>query len=126
LAKRILVVDDNIDAAVTLRIILECAGHDVLAVFTPQSALEALSPPPDIAVLDIGLPGMDGYELAREIRARLGMAPFLIALTGWGSTEDVQRAWAAGFDRHFKKPADPAELILAIERGFLSEPKVSS
>jgi CheY-like chemotaxis protein len=82
--KRILVVDDNVDAALTLQTLLRFAGHDVIAVHTPQSALDALCQQPDVVVLDIELHGMDGYEVARPVRAKLGVSPLLIALTGWG------------------------------------------
>jgi CheY-like chemotaxis protein len=113
--KRILVVDDNVDAALTLQTLLNFAGHDVIAVHTPQSALDALSPQPDVVVLDIGLPGMDGYELARQIRAKMGVPPLLIAVTGWGTPNDRMKARQAGFDFHFTKPADPEHLIRTIE-----------
>ena len=114
--RRVLICDDNVDAALSLKMLFELAGYQAVAVYSPQSALNALSPPPDAIILDIGLPGMDGYELARQIRTRLGAAPFLVAVTGWGSPADVRRAMEAGFDRHFCKPADPNSLLVAINK----------
>ena len=108
-------MDDNVEAALTLQTLLKYGGHDVIAVHTPQCALDALSQQPDVVVLDIGLPGMDGYELARQIRAKLGVCPLLIAVTGWGNPNDLMKAKQAGFDLHFTKPADPEHLIRTIE-----------
>jgi CheY-like chemotaxis protein len=75
---------------------------------------------PQIALLDIGMPRMDGYEAARQIRAALGREVFLVALTGWGQEEDQRRAHAAGFDRHLTKPAEPAivESLIASIIGY--------
>jgi signal transduction histidine kinase len=109
-AMRILVVDDNTDAADSLTLLLKLDGHETQSVYTPADALErARSFEPEVILLDIGLPGMDGYEVARRIRSH-GSRARLVALTGYGQSEDVQRAREAGFDEHLVKPADPDEL----------------
>jgi signal transduction histidine kinase len=105
-AMRILVVDDNADAADSLTLLLKLDGHETESVYTPADALErAHTFAPEVILLDIGLPGMDGYEVARRIRSR-GSRARLVALTGYGQSEDVRRAREAGFDEHLVKPAD--------------------
>lgn len=108
----LLLVDDNVDAVESLAMLLRQAGHDVTTAYEAESALRALDRrAPDLAVLDIGLPGVDGYELARAIRARPQMKDIvLVALTGYGQPEDRGRAHEAGFDHHLIKPASFAEL----------------
>jgi PAS domain S-box-containing protein len=110
--RRILVVDDNEDAANTLALLLRLAGHDVNTAHGGQAALtlaEALHP--EFVLLDIGMPDLDGYEVARRLRATdWGKSLRLIALTGWGQDDDKRRALAAGFDHHLTKPVDPREL----------------
>ncbi|HEY8520029.1 MAG TPA: response regulator [Gammaproteobacteria bacterium] len=105
--KRVLVVDDNTDAAEAIAVFLRLAGHEVR---TASDAPEALACSelfaPEVALVDIGLPGMDGYELARRLLQQ-GSPPLLIALTGYGQSQDKARAEAAGFHYHFVKPADP-------------------
>jgi signal transduction histidine kinase/PleD family two-component response regulator len=115
--RRALVVDDNQDAAESLAMLLSLDGHDVQAVFTPEQALERVSDfHPEVMLLDIGLPGMDGYEVARRVRAMSGGERIrLIALTGYGQTEDRRRALAAGFDDHLVKPVEPERLAQSIE-----------
>jgi PAS domain S-box-containing protein len=110
--RRVLVADDNKDAATTLQAILELDGHEVHVAHDGQSALElAERLQPQIAILDIGMPKLNGYEIARKIRsAEWGPSMRLIALTGWGQGGDRQRAFAAGFDAHLTKPVDPNEL----------------
>ncbi len=106
--RRVLVVDDNRDAAESLGMLLELLGAEVQVVHDGPSALDALGRfAPSIVVLDIGMPGMDGYEVARRIRQdpRAG-AVTLIALTGWGQAEDRRRCRQAGFDHHLTKPID--------------------
>jgi CheY-like chemotaxis protein/two-component sensor histidine kinase len=105
---RILVVDDNEDAAESLGMLLQALGADVRVVHDGVSALEAFSAiEPVVVLLDIGLPGMDGYEVARTLRARFpGHRSTLVALTGWGQDEDRRRVREAGFDHHLVKPAD--------------------
>ena len=109
----ILVVDDNIDAANSLAALLSQGGHAVDAVHDGQSALDAVArSAPDVVLLDIGLPDMDGYEVARRIRALpAGRRIRLFALTGWGQAHDKKLALEAGFDAHFTKPADTALLL---------------
>ena len=102
---RILIVDDNVDAAEMLSDLLTDAGHETRVAFDGPSALAVVRDfTPDLAILDIGLPVMDGYELAAELRARLPAAPRLIALTGYGQEQDQQRVAVAGFDRYLIKP----------------------
>jgi two-component system CheB/CheR fusion protein len=109
---RILVVDDNPDSAETLALLLQFGGHDVRTAHEGESALEtAYAFRPQVIVLDIGLPKMDGYEVARRLRQDPEMKKlFLVALTGYGQDEDRQRSKDAGFDHHLVKPVDPAEL----------------
>jgi CheY-like chemotaxis protein/anti-sigma regulatory factor (Ser/Thr protein kinase) len=113
---KVLVVDDNRDAADTLVMLLSLSGFEPQAAYTPSGALDLIdSFSPEIAVLDIGLPEMDGYELARRLRRR--SPPFegkLIALTGYGQQQDVQRAMSAGFDAHLTKPVQPQALLALI------------
>jgi CheY-like chemotaxis protein len=110
-AGRVLVVDDNEDAADTCGTLLEMSGYDVRVVYTPEAALAALDDfQPHVAILDIGLPGMSGYELAREMKAR-GWTGKMSALTGYGQAADMAASKAAGFDAHLTKPVAPAQLI---------------
>jgi signal transduction histidine kinase/ActR/RegA family two-component response regulator len=105
-ARRILIVDDNEDAANSLALLLRFEGHTVESVYTPEDAIDsARSFAPQIILLDIGLPGMDGYEVARRVRAA-GNTARLVALTGYGQAEDVERALAAGVNSHLVKPVD--------------------
>ena len=109
-AKRILIVDDNVDAANSLAEMLQIDGHITEVVYTGKDALScAFTRPADVILLDIGLPDMNGYEVAARMRAKIGPAQ-LIALTGYGQTEDVRRATEAGFDAHLIKPVDFDEL----------------
>jgi PAS domain S-box-containing protein len=109
---RVLVVDDNRDSADSLACVLRLMGHDVLAVYDGLEALEAGEPfAPDVVLLDIGLPKMNGYDVARGIRqSRWGRHTKVIATTGWGKEEDKRRAGEAGFDEHLTKPVDPVAL----------------
>lgn len=106
--RRVLVVDDNIDAAETSADLLQLYGHEVRAAHDGLSALKiAFEWQPAVVLLDIGLPGMDGFEVARRIRAQPLLANVvLVAITGYGHESDLQRAKAAGFDHHLTKPAD--------------------
>jgi signal transduction histidine kinase/ActR/RegA family two-component response regulator len=125
-AGRLLVVDDNEDAADTCAALLEFSGYTVRVAYTPESALDILGHfTPDVAVLDIGLPGMSGYDLARILR----QPPFnyrgrLIALTGYGQAADVAASKAAGFDAHLTKPVAPATLVETVRK--LASPLNSS
>ena len=107
--KRILVVEDNEDAAESLRLLLASAGHEVrVAASGPRALGIAAGWVPDIVVCDIGLPEMDGYALCRSLRDRPALDGCrLIALTGYGRREDVRQAREAGFDVHLTKPVDP-------------------
>ena len=111
-ARRVLVVDDNIDGAEMLATFLSMDGHDVRTAASGPAALEILEDfHPHIAFLDIGLPGMSGYELARRIRADPRLAGItLIAVTGWGQDEDRRQSKEAGMDHHLTKPVDPREV----------------
>lgn len=118
---RILVVDDNNDAADLLALMLEKAGYLTDVAYDGPSALAAAKTcPPDVVILDIGLPGMSGYDVARALRRATSSVPLaLIALTGWGTREDKQRALEAGFDAHLTKPIDARLLhdaLAAVER----------
>jgi CheY-like chemotaxis protein len=125
---RILVVDDNVDAANSVAMILGLDGHEVECAYTARAALDSLRRlTPDVAFLDIGLPEMNGFELARRIRATPGLAPVrLVALTGYGQDEDRKRAFDAGFDDHLVKPADLRALQEILARppseGRIKEP----
>ena len=113
---RILVVDDNVDAVEVLREGLETAGHHVaIALDGPAALTEAAAIAPEVAVLDIGLPGMDGYELARRLRRAYPLMR-LIALTGYGQKSDIDAAVQAGFDAHCTKPITLAALLEQVER----------
>ncbi len=115
--RRILLVDDNEDAAALMAELLKMRGHEVEIAHDAPSALDRLEHfAPEIAVLDIGLPVIDGYELAMRIRERMGATVRMLAVTGYGQDHDRSRSAAAGFDRHFVKPVDTTELIATIER----------
>jgi PAS domain S-box-containing protein len=111
--RRILVVDDNKDAATTLGRMLRIMGGEIRAAYDGVEAVEtAEAYRPDVVLLDIGLPRLSGYEVARRIRAQpWGKAVVLIALTGWGQDEDKRRSREAGFDHHLVKPVDPDALM---------------
>jgi CheY-like chemotaxis protein len=110
---RLLVVDDNVDAAQTLAAILELSGYEVRVAYSGAEGLRiAAEWQPDVGVLDIGIPDLNGYDLCRGIRqSNLQRQPLLIACTGWGQQEDVQRAHEAGFDHHLVKPVDPDAVL---------------
>lgn len=114
--RRVLIVDDNADAANSLALLLKFNGHETHAVYSGKEALASMELfKPDVAVLDIGLPEMNGYDLARQMRKMPhSRALRLIALTGYGQVEDQQRAQAAGFDGHLVKPVDLSSLERAI------------
>jgi CheY-like chemotaxis protein len=114
--KRILVVDDNRDAADSLAMLLKFLGSDVrIARDGPQALEEFHAYDPAVVLLDIGMPGMDGYEVARRIRTRFPeRRPTIVALTGWGQDDDRRRARDAGFDHHLIKPAEIGSLQLLL------------
>jgi signal transduction histidine kinase/ActR/RegA family two-component response regulator len=115
---RILVVDDSEDSARSLGALLDMLGHEVIVAHGGADALEIVTArAPDVAVLDIGMPEMDGYELARRLRARYSADEMLlVAVTGWGKDEDRRRSQEAGFDHHLVKPAKPGELQRILDR----------
>ena len=115
-ATTVLVADDNRDAADMLAELLRLGGHAVHTAYDGLQAVEqALQLEPDVLVLDIGMPGLNGYEVARQVRGQpWGALPLLIAATGWGNDEDRNKAMAAGFDVHLTKPLDPQQLMALI------------
>jgi len=113
--QRVLLVDDNVDAALSVAALLESMGHEVRVAHTAEAGLAVLERfKPDLAILDIGLPDMDGYALAERVRQKLGKGTRLVALSGYGQRGDVERAAAAGFDLHLTKPATLADLQRAM------------
>jgi len=126
--RNILLVDDNVDAADTLASLLRARQHDVVTAFSGPAALDlAEQIQPEVVILDLGMPEMDGCEVAEELRARdEGEELVLVALTGWGGMEDRQRTAAAGFDYHFVKPAKLEEIEFAISQGRRNQPAEAS
>jgi CheY-like chemotaxis protein len=116
-AKRILVADDNVDAADGLKLLLALSGDEVRVAYDGVSALSvAREFQPEIALLDVGMPRMDGYEIARRLREDPQTRHMiLIAVTGWGQADDRRRSKEAGFDYHLVKPVDPAALERLLE-----------
>jgi signal transduction histidine kinase/CheY-like chemotaxis protein len=114
----LVVVDDNADALESLAMLLELEGHGVRVATDGATALElAKQRMPAVMLLDIGMPGMNGYELARELRQRPdGSSVRLVALTGWGQSHDRERATEAGFDHHLTKPVDAEQLLALLDR----------
>src|SRR5262249_7348057 len=105
---RLLVVDDNHDAAISLSMLLRLQGHEVHVAHDGPTALEmATTLRPDVIFLDLGMPGMDGYEVARRLRQHRGLEHVVLAaLTGWGQQEDRRRTAEAGFNHHLVKPPE--------------------
>jgi len=112
-SRRVLIADDNRDAAESLAVLLRFEGHEVRVVHDGKQALAAFHDlNPEVALLDIGMPELDGYEVARQVRqGTLGRAVTLVAVTGWGQQSDKARALAAGFNHHFTKPVAPERLV---------------
>ena len=110
--RRVLIVDDNEDAANSLAMILKLGGHETASVYTAVDALQRAAVfRPDVVLLDIGLPGMDGYEVAQKMRELPGLRDIrLVAVTGYGRSDDRLRARDAGFDDHLTKPVEFAVL----------------
>ena len=115
---RVLVADDNADSADTLAMVLETEGHELRVAHDGAEALRlAQAWRPDLAILDIGMPGLNGHEVARALRATPGLEDIaLLALTGWGSAEDRARSAASGFDLHLTKPVDPLQVLRLLAR----------
>jgi CheY-like chemotaxis protein len=108
---RVLVVDDNESAAKSLQKLLTLRGHEVVAVFTGEDAISSLSQvDPDVILLDIGLPYMDGYEVARRLRNEHKYEGVIVALTGYGQDADKEHAEGAGINFHLTKPAGLSEI----------------
>jgi PAS domain S-box-containing protein len=115
-ARRVLVVDDNVDAALMLAALVKQFGHEVLTVHDgPQALRVAETFRPDVILLDIGMPGMNGFEVARSLREKgIGPAPRIVAVTGWGKPEDQARSREAGFDMHLVKPVEVSQIQQAL------------
>ena len=122
-SRRILVVDDNKDSADSLALLLRLSGHTVEKAFDGGAAVAACAAfLPEVVLLDLGLPVLNGYEAAQRIRAAGGRPrPFLVALTGWGQEEDRRRSRESGFDAHLVKPVDPAELLRLLATGLAED-----
>ena len=114
--RRVLVVDDNVDSVFSFLILLKASGHDVRSAHDGPTAVQAaLDYRPDVALLDIGLPGLNGSEVAKRIRQHPVLKDIvLIALTGYGQDSDRQASMQAGFNHHLTKPIDPGELMAAM------------
>jgi CheY-like chemotaxis protein len=109
---KVLLADDNRDAALSLGVLLEMSGHEVMVAHDGEEALRiARQATPDVMILDIGMPRLTGDQVARAVRSEpWGQRVFLVAVTGWGEPEDKERASAAGFDHHLTKPVEVDEL----------------
>ena len=116
-SRRILVVDDNRDAALSLAMILKLMGHDSRIAEDGLQAIQVASEyHPELVFLDIGMPRMNGYDACRAIRQLPGGdGMYIVALTGWGQDEDRRKSKDAGFDEHFTKPADPNLITQLLE-----------
>lgn len=115
--RRVLVVDDNQDAADSLGMLLVAHGESVRVAYDGEEAMQAEADfHPQIILLDIGLPKLSGYDVARRIRAARGEHVLIVAITGWGQDEDRRRARDAGFDHHFTKPVDFDRLVAVMDR----------
>jgi signal transduction histidine kinase/ActR/RegA family two-component response regulator len=113
--RRVLIIEDNVDTRETLRRVLEMDGHEVQEAADGAEGVEvALAARPDVVIVDIGLPRLDGYQVARQLRAALGAGPLLIAVTGYGQDEDRRMSRDAGFDVHLVKPVAPEQLGAAL------------
>jgi PAS domain S-box-containing protein len=121
--RRILVVDDNEDSAESLTVLLNLAGHQTQTAYDGLEAIEAAAAfKPDVVLLDIGLPKLNGYDVARKIRDQpWGQTMALVALTGWGQEEDRRRSEEAGFNHHLTKPVDPIALTKLLARISLAQ-----
>jgi CheY-like chemotaxis protein len=117
-ARRVLIVDDNADSTEVLQMLVSHWGAAVRTAHDGESAVPiAAEFNPDVVLLDIGLPGIDGYETCRRLRQQCGTGVTIVALTGWGQDRDKRRAQDAGFDAHLTKPADPVALEALLMKG---------
>ncbi len=125
---KVVIADDNRDAADSLKLLLELSGHDTFVAYNGQQALDLGSRERPLAfVLDVGMPDMTGYEVARRIRQQAwGRSALLLAVTGWGQDDDKEKAKAAGFDRHFTKPVNPQQVEEVLAAFLKARPPVTS
>jgi CheY-like chemotaxis protein len=116
--RRILVVDDNQDSADSSALVLELMGHQTAAAYSGEHGLQVAAEfQPEVMLLDIGLPGISGYEVARRVRdSAWGREVILIAVTGWGQDDDRRKSTEAGFDHHLVKPIDTVELVALLDK----------
>lgn len=114
---RVLIIEDNVDAALSLKEVLELSGHAIEVTHSgPEGIARVREFHPDVVLCDIGLPGLDGYGVARTLRAdAAARGTFLVALTGYALPEDVEKAKQAGFDRHMAKPPDLDRLMRLLD-----------
>ena len=113
--RRVLLLDDNIDATAALDLLLKSLGHETCVVHDGQSALEkAVEFDPDVIFLDIGMPGLDGYEVAKRLRRLKKKSVRIVAVTGWGQEAVKRRSREAGFDLHLVKPVEPGDVAQAL------------
>ena len=112
-------VDDNVDAAETLGMLLKSLGHETCVAHDGVAALQMAGEfRPDVVMLDLGMPGLDGYETARRLRALKSERPFrIIAISGWGQESDRKKTREAGFDLHLTKPVEVEDLVQAVSNG---------
>ena len=118
--RRVLIIDDNLDAAESMAMLVRELGGDADTAHDGRDGIERMRLfKPEVVLLDIGMPGMDGYETCRHLRS-LGHEAYIVALTGWGQDQDRTRALRSGFDAHLTKPADPRllEQLLVAGRKF--------
>ena len=114
---KVLVVDDNMDAADSLAMLLQARGDEVRVAYDGEEALAVESQfLPDALLLDIGMPKLSGYDVARRVRDMRGAGVLIVAITGWGQEEDKQRARESGFDHHFTKPVDYGALLEVVDQ----------
>ena len=114
-SRRVLIIEDNVDTRETLRRVLELDGHEVQEAADGTQGVDiALATRPEVVIVDIGLPRLDGYQVARRLRTALGAAPLLVAVTGYGQAEDRRMSRDAGFDVHLVKPVAPEQLAAAL------------
>jgi len=114
--RRVLVIDDNEGVRVTIRMLLESLGFQVTTAGSGEAGLRQVrTQAPDIVLVDLGLPGLDGYQVARRVRTEQGGSVRLVALTGYSRESDITAARDAGFDKYLVKSADPDDLVAGLE-----------
>jgi CheY-like chemotaxis protein len=127
-SKRVLIVDDNVDSAESLARLLQSLGHHTATEYDGEAALERVQTfEPHVVLLDLGMPGVDGFEVCRRLRAGVTASPVrIVAMTGWGREQDRARTLAAGFDAHLVKPVDLAAVAVVLEDPDASRGSVSA